>query len=48
VPLGAFLVEHRGTLRVLWRISEGEPHDGALEPASAAWLAGAMKLAGGR
>jgi hypothetical protein len=56
VPLGAFLVEAIGGLRVLWRISEGEPadmsqtcsqHDGALEPAAAAWLSGAMKLAAG-
>jgi hypothetical protein len=33
VPIGQYLVEHRGLWRILWRISEGEPPDGALEPA---------------
>jgi hypothetical protein len=34
-PLGDYLIEYRGQLRIVWRISEGEPPDGALEPADA-------------
>ena len=33
VPPGAFLVEVRDGVRVLWRISEGGPPDGAVDPA---------------
>jgi hypothetical protein len=33
VPLGYYLVERNGLRLVLWRLSEGEPPDGALEPA---------------
>jgi hypothetical protein len=32
-PLGHYLVERRGPRRILWRLTEGEPPDGALEPA---------------
>jgi hypothetical protein len=34
-PLGEYLIEQVGNQRRLWRISEGEPPDGALEPADA-------------
>jgi hypothetical protein len=34
-PLGNYLVEKRGSVRLLWRLSEGEPADVALEPAEA-------------
>jgi hypothetical protein len=33
-PLGQYLVERRGVWLLLWRQSEGEPPDGALEPAA--------------
>ena len=33
-PLGQYLVERRGVWLLLWRLSEGEPPDGALEPAT--------------
>ena len=33
-PLGQYLVERRGVWLLLWRLSEGEPPDGALEPAA--------------
>jgi hypothetical protein len=32
-PSGDYLLEQRGCVRLLWRITEGEPPDGALEPA---------------
>jgi hypothetical protein len=31
-PLGQHLVERRGIWLLLWRLSDGEPPDGALEP----------------
>jgi hypothetical protein len=31
-PIGQYLVEWHGVWRILWRLSEGEPQDGALEP----------------
>jgi hypothetical protein len=34
-PLGDYLFEHRGRVRFLWRITDGEPPDGALEPVEA-------------
>jgi hypothetical protein len=34
VPMGQYLIEQRGLWFVLWRLSEGEPPDGALEPAT--------------
>jgi hypothetical protein len=34
-PEGEYLIEERGELRLLLRISEGEPSDTALEPAEA-------------
>lgn len=34
-PEGEYLLEARGELRLLLRISEGEPGDAALEPAEA-------------
>jgi hypothetical protein len=34
-PIGEYLIEQVGNQRRLWRISEGEPPDGALEPAEA-------------
>ena len=33
-PLGQYLVERRGIWLLLWRLSDGEPPDGALEPAA--------------
>ena len=33
-PTGQYLVERRGIWLLLWRLSEGEPPDGALEPAA--------------
>ena len=33
-PLGQYLVERRSIWLLLWRLSEGEPPDGALEPAA--------------
>ena len=33
-PLGQYLVERRGVWLLLWRLSESEPPDGALEPAA--------------
>jgi hypothetical protein len=33
-PLGQYLVERRGVWLLLWRLSDGEPPDGALEPAA--------------
>jgi hypothetical protein len=35
VPLGQYLVERRDQQLLLWRLSDGEPPDGALEPADA-------------
>jgi hypothetical protein len=32
-PLGQYLAERRGIWLILWRLSEGEPPDGAIEPA---------------
>jgi hypothetical protein len=32
-PMGEYLLELRPGWRIVWRISEGEPPDGALEPA---------------
>jgi hypothetical protein len=32
-PMGQYLLEQTGFRRVLWQLSEGEPPDGALEPA---------------
>jgi hypothetical protein len=32
-PLGDYLLEQSGIWRILWRLSEGEPPDGAFEPA---------------
>jgi hypothetical protein len=37
-PVGEYLVEQHGELCILWRISEGEPDDGAISPAGAWWL----------
>jgi hypothetical protein len=34
-PIGEYLIEQVGDQRRLWRLSEGEPPDGALEPAEA-------------
>jgi hypothetical protein len=34
-PLGDYLLEQRDHIRLLWRLTEGEPPDGALEPAEA-------------
>ena len=36
VPVGVYLVEQRGSDKIVWRISEGEPEDEALAPA-ASW-----------
>ena len=36
---GEYLLEQRGRWRILWRLTEGEPPDGALEPA-ADWVLG--------
>jgi hypothetical protein len=33
VPIGQYLVERCGIQFVLWRLTDGEPPDGALEPA---------------
>jgi hypothetical protein len=33
-PLGHYLLEERGGWRIVWRLGEGEPPDGALEPGS--------------
>jgi hypothetical protein len=33
VPIGQYLVELSGNWLVLWRLTDGEPPDGALEPA---------------
>ena len=33
IPPGEYLVYDDGEHRVLWKINEGEPHDGALDPA---------------
>jgi hypothetical protein len=33
VPLGQYLTERIGARLLLWRLTEGEPPDGALEPA---------------
>jgi hypothetical protein len=33
VSPGEYLLEHRGRWLLLWRLTEGEPPDGALEPA---------------
>ena len=38
LPCGQFLVEDQGEVRMLWRISEGEPVDSALDPARGWWL----------
>jgi hypothetical protein len=32
-PLGQYLLERIGLRFILWRLSDGEPPDGALEPA---------------
>jgi hypothetical protein len=33
VPIGEYLVQQDDTRRILWRLTDGEPPDGALEPA---------------
>jgi hypothetical protein len=33
-PTGTYLLEENDGLRILWRVSEGEPEDGALVPAA--------------
>jgi hypothetical protein len=33
-PFGQYLLEVREGLRLLWRISDGEPDDAAIEPAA--------------
>ena len=33
LPPGDYVVDDQGDRRVLWKISEGEPLDGALDPA---------------
>jgi hypothetical protein len=38
-PLGTYLLELRGRWRILWRVSDGAPPDGAEEPAEAWTLA---------
>jgi hypothetical protein len=35
VPCGDYLLECRDGWRILWRLTDGEPPDGALEPAEA-------------
>jgi hypothetical protein len=40
VPVGQYLLELVGERLILWRLSEGEPADGALDPAACwPWLA---------
>jgi hypothetical protein len=34
VPLGEYFLEQRGRWQILWRLTDGEPPDGALEPAT--------------
>ena len=44
-PTGEYVIERRGIWRILWRLSEGEPPDGALEPATGWTLADETALA---
>jgi hypothetical protein len=39
MPLGEYLLTQEPGQQLLWRISEGEPPDGALEPAEGWTLA---------
>lgn len=43
-PEGEYLAELREGVHVLWRISEGEPQDGAMDPALA-WALKELVLA---
>ena len=45
VSPGEYLLEHRGRWLLLWRLTEGEPPDGALEPALDWVLGGGAALA---
>jgi hypothetical protein len=40
-PIGQYLVELSGHWQVLWRLTDGEPPDGAFEPAENWTLAAA-------